>query len=78
MEAINSSIQETQQRENNTLVNFAGRNLFNGTAEIVNVRGKTLTEQEALFTDLSGSLRLVLWELDTRKMKTIYQMLPLK
>lgn len=44
--------------------------LFNGTVETVNVRGKTLTKQVALFTDNSGSLRLVLWEQDTRKMKS--------
>ena len=56
VEAIDSSIEDIQQRENNTLVNIAGRMLFNGTAETVNVRGKTLTKQEALFTDNSGSL----------------------
>jgi len=31
--------------------------LFVGTVETVNVRGKTLTKQVALFTDNSGSLR---------------------
>ena len=70
VEAIDSSIEDIQQRENNTLVNIAGRILFNGTAETVNVRGKTLTKQEALFTDNSGSLRLVLWEQDIRKIKS--------
>ena len=65
--AIDSSIQEIEQRDNNTLVNIAGRISFSGTSETVNVRGKTLTKQEALFTDNSGSLRLVLWEQDTKK-----------
>jgi len=36
----------------------------------VNDCGKTLTKQEASFTDNSGSLCLVLWEQDTRKMKS--------
>ena len=70
VEAIDSSMEEIQQRDNNTPVNIAGRILFNDTAETVNIRGKTLTKQEALFTDNSGSLRLVLWEQDTRKMKS--------
>lgn len=79
---VDSSIEEIQEKKNNDLVNIAGSVLFNGTAEIVDVRGKTLTTQEALCTDNTGSLRLVLWEQDTRKMKlanvTIYQMLPSK
>ena len=65
--AIDSSIEKIEQRDNNTLVNIAGRISFNGTSETVNVCGKTLTTQEALFTDNSGSLRLVLWEPDTKK-----------
>ena len=65
--AIDSSIEDIEQRENNTLVNTAGRISFSGTSETVNVRGKTLTKQEALFTDNGGSLRLVLWEQDTKK-----------
>lgn len=65
--AIDSSIEKIEQRDNNTLVNIAGRISSNGTSETVNVCGKTLTTQEALFTDNSGSLRLVLWEPDTKK-----------
>ena len=49
--AIDSSIEEIEQRDNNTLVNIAGHISFSGTS----VRGKTLTKQEALFTDNSGS-----------------------
>ena len=36
----------------------------------MDVLGKRLTKQESLFTDSSGFLRLVLWEQDTRKMKS--------
>ena len=60
VEAIDSSVEEIQVKQNNTLVHIAGRVLFNGTPETVDVRGKTLTKQEAMFTDNSGSLRLVL------------------
>ena len=70
MEAIDSSIEEIQEKQNNTLVNIASHVLFNGKAETVDIRGKTLTKQEAMFKDDSGSLRLVLWEQDTRKMKS--------
>ena len=70
VEAIDSSVEEIQDKQNNTLVNIAGRVLFNGKPETVNVRGKTLTKQEAMFTDNSGSLRLVLWEQDTRRIKS--------
>ena len=67
LQSIDSSVEEIQQRENNTLVNIAGPISFNGTAETVNVHGKTVTKQETLFTDNSGSLHLVLWEQDTKK-----------
>ena len=50
MEPIDSSIKEIQEKQNNTLVNIAGRVLFNSTAETVDVHGKTLTKQEAMFT----------------------------
>ena len=70
VEAVDSSVEEIKDKQNSTLVNIAGRVLFNGTPETVEVRGKTLMKQEAMFTDNSGSLRLVLWEQDTRKMKS--------
>lgn len=70
VEAIDSSIEEIQENQNNTLVNIGGHVLFNYTADTVDVLGKSLTKQESLFTDSSGFLRLVLWEQDTRKMKS--------
>ena len=70
VEAVDSSVEEIQDKQNSTLVNIAGRVLFNGTPETVEVRGKTLMKQEAMFTDNSGSLRLVLGEQGTRKMKS--------
>ena len=71
VEAIDSSIEEIQEGENSTLVNIAGQVLFNGTTETVNRKEKTfLTKQEALLTDNSGSLRMVLWEQDIKKCKS--------
>lgn len=70
VEAIDSSIEEIQENQNNTLVKIGGHVLFNYTADTVDVLGKPLTKQESLFTDCSGFLRLVLWEQDTRKMKS--------
>lgn len=70
VEAIDSSVEELQENQNNTLVNIGGHVLFNYTADTVDVLGKPLTKQESLFTDSSGFLRLVLWEQDTRKMKS--------
>lgn len=71
VEAIDSSIEEIQENQNNTLVNIGGHVLLNYTADTVDVLGKPLTKQESLFTDGSGFLRLVLWEQDTRKMKSV-------
>lgn len=59
VEAIDSSIEEIQERGNNSLVDISGSVSFISTAETVNVRGKTLTKQEALFIVSSRSLRLV-------------------
>lgn len=70
VEAIDSSVEEIQDKQHNTLENIAGHVLLNGTPETVDVRGKTLTKQETMFTDNSGSLRLVLWEQDKKKMKS--------
>ena len=43
---------------------------FNGSKETLQVKGKTLTKQEAIFTDNTGSIRVVLWEKDIPKVTT--------
>lgn len=63
-----TKIEEPQESE--TVVNIAGRITLNGPTETVKVKGKTLKKQEALFTDNTGSVRLVLWEQDTTKMQS--------
>lgn len=70
VEAKDSSAQEILGEQIKTLVNIAGRVTLNGPTETVKVKGKTLKKQEALFTDNTGSVRLVLWEQDTTKMQS--------
>ena len=47
-----------------------GRLTFNGSKETLQVKGKTLTKQEAIFTDNTGSIRVVLWEKDIQRVTT--------
>ncbi|CAH3151381.1 unnamed protein product, partial [Porites evermanni] len=70
VEAKDSSAEEILSEQIKTLVNIAGRVTLNGPTETVKVKGKTLKKQEALFTDNTGSVRLVLWEQDTTKMQS--------
>ena len=49
--------------ETNTQVNVNGR-IFQGTIETILTKGKLLQKQDALFTDNTGTVRLVLWEKD--------------
>ncbi|XP_068738471.1 uncharacterized protein [Montipora capricornis] len=70
VEAKDSSAKEILGEQIKTLVNIAGRVTLNGPTETVKVKGKTLKKQEALFTDNTGSVRLVLWEQDTTKMQS--------
>jgi hypothetical protein len=44
-------------------VNVNGR-IFQGTIETILTKGKLLQKQDALFTDNTGTVRLVLWEKD--------------
>ncbi|CAH3178630.1 unnamed protein product [Porites lobata] len=70
VEAKDSSTEEILGEQIKTLVNIAGRVTLNGPTETVKVKGKTLKKQEVLFTDNTGSVRLVLWEQDTTKMQS--------
>ena len=45
----------------------SGRIIFQGPEETIISKGKTLRKQEALFTDNTASVRLVLWENDIDK-----------
>lgn len=48
----------------NVQVNVNGRLSFQGPIETILKKGKPLQKQEALFTDNSGTVRVVLWEND--------------
>ncbi|CAB4013239.1 Hypothetical predicted protein [Paramuricea clavata] len=51
----------------NAVVKICGRVTLKGGVETLLSKGKTLKKQEALFTDNSGTIRLVLWENDITK-----------
>ena len=68
--ATQRSAQELKTGEFNIIANITGRVTFYGSAETLNIRGKSLQKQEATFTDDSGSIRIVLWENDIQKLKS--------
>ena len=69
-QAKDATTEEIHNGEAHTLINIMGRLTFNGSKETLQVKGKTLTKQEAIFTDNTGSIRVVLWEKDIPKVNT--------
>ena len=53
-----------------TKISVTGRVTFQGTEETVMTKGKTLKKQEAVITDNSSSIRLVLWENDVKNFQS--------
>ena len=51
-------------------VNIIGGVTFIGVPETVMSNGKTLSKQEAMLTDESGSIRIVLWEADIKRIES--------
>ena len=49
------------------MVNVSGRIYFHGFEETIQKNGKTLRKQEAVLTDNTASIRMVLWESDIAK-----------
>ena len=62
-----TSVTEVLEGDTNAVVNISGRITFTSGEETVFSKGKTLRKQEALFTDNSGTIRLVLWENDINR-----------
>ena len=56
--------------EPNTVVNISGRISFTWAIKTLNVKGKFLKKQEAVFTDESGSIRTVLWANDIDRLQS--------
>ena len=67
---VYSSAKEILHGDVNIMVNIAGRITFDGAAETLNVKGKTLNKQEAIFTDNTSSVRVVLWENDMKRVES--------
>lgn len=66
-----TTVSEVMEGDTNAVVNVCGRITFRGSEETVLSKGKTLRKQEALFTDNSGTIRLVLWENDIQRVKSL-------
>ena len=65
-----STVSFILQCETNTVVSTSGRITFQGPEETLQTKGKTLRKQEAILTDNTGTMRLVLWESDIEKVKS--------
>ena len=63
-QAIDATTEEIHDGVAHNLIYIIGRLTFNGSKETLQVKGKTLTKQEAIFTDNTGSIHVVLWEND--------------
>ena len=59
-QATDAAIEEIHDGAAHTLINIMGRLIFSGSKETLQVKRKTLTKQEAIFTDNTGSIRVVL------------------
>ena len=65
------SIQEIMANENaKSKVNITGRVTEIELPTTITSNGKTLTKQECTLTDETGSMRLVLWEEDTKRIQS--------
>ena len=57
-----SNITDALKELTNSVLNVCGRVTLQGRIQTVMSKGKALRKQEALLTDNSGSIHLVLWE----------------
>lgn len=65
------SIEEIMANENaKSKVNITGRVTVVELPTTITSNGKTLTKQECTLTDETGSMRLVLWEEDTKRIQS--------
>ena len=56
--------------DNAKVVNTFGRITFTGSTETVTTKGKLLQKQEALLTDNTATVRMVLWEGDIKQVES--------
>ena len=69
-QGVQVSIKEINDLKPGTLLDVSGRITFHGKPDLVNIRGKEVQMQEAVITDNSGTIRLVLWEKDISKIQS--------
>ena len=69
-----TAVSDVLQGDSNAVINVCGRITLHGAQETILSKGKTLRKQEAVFTDNSGTMRLVLWESDITRVisKSVY------
>ena len=69
-----TAVSDVFQGDSNAVINVCGRITIHGAQETILSKGKTLRKQEAVFTDNSGTMRLVLWESDITRVvsKAVY------
>ena len=65
-----SDITDVLKEVTNSVLNVCGRVTLQGPIQTVMSKGKALRKQEALLTDNSGTIRLVLWENDISKVSS--------
>lgn len=63
-----TTVHEVLSSKSGPKVNLIGRVSFQGHPTTVNTKGKTLQKQNAVITDETGSIRLVLWQSDIAKL----------
>ena len=59
-----TAVSDVLQGDFNAVINVCGRITLLGAQETILSKGKTPRKQEAVFTDNSGTMRLVLWKSD--------------
>ena len=69
-QGIQVSLEQIHHMKPGTPLDLFGRITFHGDPELVNIRGNKVNMQEAVITDESASVRLVLWEGDINKIES--------
>ncbi|CAB3988330.1 ATP-dependent DNA helicase PIF1 [Paramuricea clavata] len=69
-----TAVSDVLQGDINAVINICGWITLHGAEETILSKGKTLRKQEAIFTDNSGTMHLVLWEGDITQVisKSVY------
>ena len=65
-----TTVCDVLQEDTNSVVNVCGRITLQGPIQTIMSKGKALRKQEAVLTDNSATIRLVLWENDISKVSS--------